>query len=212
MKSGEAEPDFPGKRFISEPVIDLRYEIEVLAEPGDVWPWILQMGYHRAGWYIDAWWDKLIQEQFWPRVVPKEARGTYQAPANRILSEYQTLSLGDIVPDGPPGTAFFEVVGIEPNRLLLLFATSHFNYMAPRFVYRTRWAPTGAFCWAFVLSERSIGRTCLTSWWQAEVRPVAVARVLRPLLAVVDRAHQREILRGIKKRVERAHVRVRARR
>lgn len=198
-----AKTSFPGRSFIADPVIDRRCEIEILAEPSDIWPWILQMGYHRAGWYIDTWWDRFIQEQFWPRVVPREARGTYAPPADSILPAYQGLSPGDIVPDGPPGSAWYEVVGIEENRLLLLYATSHFKYVAPRFVYRTRHAPAGAFCWAFIISEVSTGRSRLTSWWQAQVQPRAAGVILRPLLAVVDRAHQREILRGIKRRVER---------
>lgn len=196
------DPAFPGARFIAHPVIDLRHEIRILAPVARIWPWILQLGYHRGGWYIDTWWDRVLQEQFWPRVVPEEARGTYEPPADRILPEYQNLALGDIVPDGPPGSAFYDVVGIEENRLLLLHATSHFKYMAPRFVYRTRLAPAGAFCWAFLLTEMAPGESKLESWWQAEVQPKTVARLLRAPLALVDRAHQRQILRGIKKRVE----------
>jgi hypothetical protein len=195
---------FPGSRFIVDPAIDLHYEIEISAEPSDVWPWIVQMGYHRGGWYIDAWWDKMIQKHFWPHVVPKEARGTYQPPASEILPEYQHISLGDIIPDGPPGSAYYDVVGVEKDRLLLLYATSHFKYVAPQFVYRTRLAPIGAFCWAFILSPVSLGRSRLTSWWQAQVQPAVFARLLSPFLAVVDRVHQREILRGIKRRVERS--------
>ena len=193
---------FPGNSLITDPIIDLRREIEIQADPVEIWPWIQQVGYHRAGWYIDTWWDKFIQQYFWPLVVPKEARGSYEPPANMILPEYQNIVRGDIIPDGPTGSAYYEVVGIEENHLLLLFATTHFNYMAPRFVYRTRFAPKGAFCWAFILSHVAARRTRLTSWWRAQANPKAVFTVMRPLIALVDAAHQREILRGIKRRVE----------
>lgn len=193
---------FPGSSFIADPIVDRRYDVEILAERAEIWPWIVQLGYHRAGWYIDTWWDKILVEQFWTRVAPEEARPVYQPPADTILREYQGLSLGDIVPDGPPGSAYYDVVGLEKDRLLLLHATSHFDYMAPRFVYRTRLAPQGAFCWAFMLSDLSPGTSRLTSWWQAQIRPRTAAFLLRPFLALVDRAHQRQILRGIKRRAE----------
>jgi len=195
---------FPGRAFIPEPDIDRRFEIEIRAKPAEVWPWIKQMGYHRAGWYVDTWWDRLLQRYFWPNVVPREARGTYESPAARILPEYQNVVLGDVIPDGPPGSAYYEVVGIEEDRLLLLFATSHFKYMAPQWVYRTRWAPHGAFAWAFILSDVSPDRCRLTTWWRARVHSKLVLTVLRPLLALVDGAYQRQILQGIKRRVEAA--------
>jgi hypothetical protein len=102
----ESLMEFPNQGLIKNPMLELRYEI---ARPGDIFPWIKQLGYHRGGWYIDTWWDKFEQQHFWSNVVPEEARGTYQPAANQILPEYQDLKAGDIVPDGPPGSAFYEV-------------------------------------------------------------------------------------------------------
>jgi hypothetical protein len=194
--------EFPGTDGIEDPVIDLRYEIQIWAKADEVWPWTKQMGYHRAGWYIDTWWDEFAQRYFWPRVVPKEARGTYKAPADEILPEFQDIRAGDIIPDGPPGSAYYHVVEVQENRLLLLYATTHFNYMAPRFVYKTRFAPSGAFCWAFILEKKGESETTLISWWQAEGYPRPVFTLLKPFLILVDGLHQRKILQGIKKRVE----------
>lgn len=184
--------------------MDLYYEIEIDAKPEAIWPWIRQMGYHRGGWYIDTWWDKAVQEQFWPRVVPKDARGTYKPPAWEILPEYQILKKGDIVPDGPLGSAFYDVVDIQEDRLLLLYATSHFKYAAPRFVYGTRFAPSGGFCWAFILQEINDGKTRLISWWQAEIQPRTLFFLVKPFFILIDRVHQREILKGIKRRADKS--------
>lgn len=193
---------FPGKARIQDPALDLRYEIEIAASPHEIWPWLKQMGYHRGGWYIDTWWDKAIQQHFWPRVVPQEARGTYKPPAWEILPEYQALAIGDIVPDGPPGSAYYEVVDLREDELLLLYATSHFKYMAPQFVYKTRFAPSGSFCWAFILQELGASKSRLISWWQVEAQPRDFVFLLKPFLMIVDGLHQREILKGIKRRVE----------
>jgi hypothetical protein len=194
--------EFPGQEFIQDPIYDLRYEIDIAAAPGDIWPWIVQMGYHRGGWYIDTWWDEFMQVHFWPRVVPEEARGSFKPPADRILPEYQHIQVGDTIPDGPPGSAYYEVKAVEINRLLLLYASSHFKYMAPQFVYKTRLAPQGAFCWAFILQEMDSSHSRLTSWWRAQGAPRTAFLLAKPFLNLVDGAHQRQILKGIQKRVE----------
>lgn len=194
---------FPNQDLIKDPMLDLRYEIEIRAKPAEIWPWIKQLGYHQGGWYIDTWWEKFEQQYFWPNLVPEEARGTYKPPANHILPEFQDLKVGDIVPDGPPGSAFYEVVGLEENRLLLLYATTHFNYIAPQFVYKTRYAPKGAFCWAFILNEIDRNHTRLVSWWRSAGLPKTAFYLIIPFISLIDHAHQREILKGIKRRVER---------
>lgn len=193
---------FPGESRIQNPILDLHYEIEIDARPKEIWPWIVQMGYHRAGWYIDTWWDKAIQEHFWPRVVPKDARGSFAPPAFSIMQEFQSLSVGDPIPDGPPGSAYYEVIELRPDHLLLLYSTSHFKFVAPQFVYKTRFAPRGSFCWAFILEDLQDGRTILTSWWQAEIWPNKFFFIIKPFFKLVDKVHQMEILKGIKRRVE----------
>jgi hypothetical protein len=197
--------EFPNAHLIKNSMGDLYYEIEIDGDPQEIWPWILQFGYHRGGWYIDTWWDEFEQKYFWPNVVPKDIRGTYKSPANRILSEYQDLKVGDTIPDGPPGSAYYEVVALEPNRLLQLYATTHLNYMAPQFVYQTRYAPSGAFCWAFIIEQLEGDHSRLISWWRVEVYPKFWFNILKPFLILVDSAHQREILKGIKKRVEKTN-------
>jgi hypothetical protein len=193
---------FPNPNFIKHPMLDLRYKIEINALPADIFPWLKQVGYHRGGWYIDTWWDEFEQQYFWPKVVPAEARGTYKPPADEILPEYQALTVGDIVPDGPPGSAYYEVVELKESTLLLLYATTHFNYVAPRFLYRTPYAPHGAFCWAFILDQVAEDRTHLISWWRAEGYPKLGFYLFKPFISIIDGAHQREILKGIKRRVE----------
>jgi hypothetical protein len=200
----ENKTKFPGSDLIKKPWMDLYYEIDILAKPADIWPWIKQVGYHRGGWYVDKWWDRFEQTYFWPYVVPKEARGVYKPPADEILPEFQDVKKGDTIPDGPPGTAYYEVVKIEENSLFLLYATSHFKYVAPQFVYKTRFAPRGSFCWAFMINENENNSSELISWWQAEAYPRAIANLYKPLLILVDRVHQREILKGVKRRVERS--------
>jgi proline iminopeptidase len=79
--------------------------ITIDAPPSRVWPWLIQMGCDRAGWYS---WDRL------------DNGGT--PSAQRIRPEWQTLSVGDRLASIPSGRAWFEVAALEPERFLGLRA------------------------------------------------------------------------------------------
>lgn len=89
-----------GDDLIHEPVAIETRGITIDAPPSAVWPWLVQMGYGRAGWYS---YDQLDQ------------RG---ASTDRIVPEWQVLEVGDILPTHPGGG--FEVVTVEPERSLVV--------------------------------------------------------------------------------------------
>ena len=61
---------YPGDDVIAAPQMALTHTVEIAAPPAAIWPWIVQLGYHRAGWYNDTWWDRWEQDKFWPKLVP----------------------------------------------------------------------------------------------------------------------------------------------
>jgi hypothetical protein len=44
----------PGDQIVSHPTMPITRAITIQAPPHAVWPWLDQMGYSRAGWYIDV--------------------------------------------------------------------------------------------------------------------------------------------------------------
>jgi len=58
--------------------------ITIKAPPQDVFPWIRQMGFGRAGWYSYDWLDNLGRKS-----------------ATRIHDEWQSVKSGDKIPSGP---------------------------------------------------------------------------------------------------------------
>jgi hypothetical protein len=88
------------------------HAITIDAAAEDVWPWLIQMGYHRAGWYTYPWVDRYV----WHVDNPSAAQ---------VIPELQHLSVGDIVPDGEPGTAFYRIAVSDPPHALVLHSTSH---------------------------------------------------------------------------------------
>jgi hypothetical protein len=98
----EAARALPGDDLVVEPkAVDTR-GIDIAASPEQVWPWLLQMGYGRAGWYS---YDQLDMDH---------------PSLDRIAPELQTLAVGDILPTHPGGG--FAVKVIEPTHALVVYS------------------------------------------------------------------------------------------
>jgi hypothetical protein len=107
----EVEGPLPGDELVPEPRVGYTQAITINALPGEVWPWLAQHGYARAGFYSHEWVYKLMGSNDY-----------YEGgrSAERIIPELQDLKVGDqieINADSP-----FEVVALEPSRTLSLLA------------------------------------------------------------------------------------------
>ena len=97
----EAELPLPGDELIAEPSHVETRGITIAAPLAKIWPWLVQMGFGRAGWYS---YDVL------------DAKGK---TADGVLSEFQDLAVGDIMPTHPGGGFLVKVV--DPERALVLY-------------------------------------------------------------------------------------------
>ena len=101
----EAKRPMPGDDEVKRPMSVSTNAVSIRARAADIWPWLIQMGYHRGGMYSYDRIDRLL--------------GILDAPsANRIIPEFQHLEVGDVIPMGKPPS--WPVKAIEPNRLLLI--------------------------------------------------------------------------------------------
>ncbi len=101
VRPEDSAAPLPGDDLVSGVVASDTRSIPIAAPAEAVWPWLLQMGYGRAGWYS---YDAL------------DMRGK---SADRLMPEYSTLAVGDIVPTDPDGG--FAVKVLEPDRALVLY-------------------------------------------------------------------------------------------
>jgi hypothetical protein len=52
-----------GDEIGPHPTVATTHALTLHASASEVWPWLVQMGYYRAGWYTDpSWWDKPVDE------------------------------------------------------------------------------------------------------------------------------------------------------
>ena len=182
--ASERAMHLPGDDIVPAPVAVTNHGITIDASPDRVWPWLVQMGWGRGGWYTARWVDWLL------------------FPANRssadcVVAELQSLRQGDFVPDGPPETGCsFVVELIDPNRTLVLHSVSHLPVS-----WRTR--AEVDWSWAFLLAPLDAGertRFLLRSRWRTAPWWLTAAGLLG--IVPADFVMSRGMLRGVKRRAE----------
>jgi hypothetical protein len=173
----------PGDELVAEPTFVTNHATTVAAPPERIWPWLLQMGWHRGGWYTARWVDRLL----FPGNLPS---------ADRIVPELQTLAVGDRIPDGAPETGCeFVVEALEPHRHLVLHSRTH---LPPG--WADRFGATIDWTWAFVLEPMGPERTRFLFRSRARLAPGWVAAVYWLGIVPADFVMARQMLRGVRER------------
>jgi hypothetical protein len=158
VDAAEAAKPLAGDDLVPTPTAIETRGITIDAPPEAVWPWLVQMGFDRAGWYSYDRFDN---------------RGR---SVDVIRPELQATSVGDILPMSPDGG--FEVKVVETGHAFVLFAdTELIERQATAAAERASvtvpvgLAASGAFLrqtprdfaasWAFILERVEGGRTRL---------------------------------------------------
>ncbi len=101
----ELAAPYPGEELVPDGERGATMAVTIDAPPGKVWPWLVQMGWDRGGWYS---WDLLDNAG--------------RPSADRVHPEWQDLSLGDYVQAWSPATRTgvdaWEVAALVPERFL----------------------------------------------------------------------------------------------
>jgi hypothetical protein len=96
----EVRRPMPGDGIHSHPSFNATRAVTVEAGPEHVWPWLVQMGYGRGGFYS---YDRIDNDG-----IPS---------ADQIIPEYQSLKVGDRVPMA--ASAYAEVLEMDPPHSML---------------------------------------------------------------------------------------------
>lgn len=191
-----AEPDeakafWPGDDLIPRPQISAIHAVTIQAPPDRVWPWLVQIGQGRGGFYS--------YEQI------ENAMGLNMANADRILPEWQNLQVGDIVPLAPDGAMDVPVVILQPQRALVLHADSRLPSQSGK---GGPPLPPGQFLavsWGFYLAEQTGGATRLVERFRLDYTPTLANELIYKLFLELGAfVMERKMLLGIKQRAERS--------
>ena len=102
----EAQRSLPGDELALHPQSEITCGITVQAPVDEIWPWLLQLGCQRAGWYS---YDLLDNGG--------------QPSAQHIMPEHQHLTVGDEILLVPHGPLAMPVAALEPQKALVLGGT-----------------------------------------------------------------------------------------
>lgn len=112
VSAAEARSSMAGDDLVPHPMAEWTRGTTIDAPPGEIWPWLVQMGYGRGGWYTPLWVDRLFGI---------EARRS----AEVLLPEYQDVEVGDIIQDGPDYEGYFRLKVLEPERAIVYWSRRH---------------------------------------------------------------------------------------
>jgi hypothetical protein len=132
----EVSRPLPGDDLVETPTFNATRAMSIAAPPERIWPWLLQVGMTRAGWYSYDLLDNLGRRS-----------------ATRIVPELQDLAPGDVVPMSPDGRQGIRVHSLDPPHTMVwgtpgdtswvwrLEATSEGTRVITRIRSRIRWTP-----------------------------------------------------------------------
>jgi hypothetical protein len=184
----------PGDQLVPRPQFDQTMALTIDARPSAIWPWLLQMGFGRAGWYSYDALDML-------------------GHSSRVLRpDLQELRAGQMLPLGPG--LDFRVEVLDPERALVLYGDS--RLMAPgrqptetetpglKLVGLLSDSNMSEFqvSWAFVLVPLEDGRTRLLERFRTRTKPGPATTLVAPLIDVGHFLMTRKHMLGVRERAE----------
>jgi hypothetical protein len=108
LRWGATDEEFsrsmPGDELVLDPTFNATRAVTIRANPDEIWPWLVQMGYGRAGFYGYDLIENLGSN-----------RGLHSAES--IIPDLQQLAVGDTLPISIIAT--YVIHSIEPNRFLV---------------------------------------------------------------------------------------------
>ena len=149
-----------------------------------MWPWIVQLGADRAGFYSYDWLENLFR------------LGIHSA--DRIVPDWQQRAVGDLVYANAPGTGGWYVMHVVPREVLVLKMA---NVAAGQPARRDaqRWE----FLWTFATEDQGDGSTRLLVRERVGFDGKTTQLLMSPL-GLVSFVMTQKMIRGIKARAERS--------
>jgi hypothetical protein len=100
----EARRPMPGDDLVQRPFYVSNRAITIQARPEEIWPWLVQIGMGRGGFYSYEWLERLA--------------GLSISTVEHLLPEFQTLEPGELIPTGRG--LHLPVRAVEPNGSIVI--------------------------------------------------------------------------------------------
>jgi hypothetical protein len=114
----------PGDEILARPGHTIDRATLINAPAAEVWPWLVQLGKGRAGWYAPSWIE-------W--FMPSSKQG-----AHKIVPKLQKVRVGDVHPDWGP--ASLQVLEIKKNKYIVYGSVRDKAEVLQQSTYLFSWA------------------------------------------------------------------------
>ncbi|CAN7250844.1 hypothetical protein [Knoellia sp. LjRoot47] len=112
----------PGDEIVPDPDVVMDTAFTLPAPTHVVWPWVVQIGKKRAGWYLPRRLERL---------VPRSRRAL-----RHLEPRWQSLTVGDVIPDWGGRDETFTVAELEPCSHLVHTSTRGSTHLSWSIVLR----------------------------------------------------------------------------
>jgi hypothetical protein len=189
----------PGDDLVAHPKIDSARAIDIEAPPSAVWPWLVQIGADRGGFYSYDALERAAGRLMKRAGIAPEGLDIHNA--TRVIPEWQSLEVGDTV-NLAPGMGL-HVWRIESERLLLLGSAMDSKTGQDFDAEDPHPEAFAVSTWAFILRDSPGGGTRLIVRMRTDYAPSAANVVIwRLLTEPVHQFMESRMLRGIRERAE----------
>jgi hypothetical protein len=186
----EVRMPLPGDDRVARPKAIATHGVTINAPIAEVWPWLVQMGQGRGGFYSYDWLENLF--------------GCDIHNVDRVVPEYQQLAVGDGIklhPVAPP----LSVIVCDAPRAIVLMGGRDLQPGMPKDTSFLQLHQLRGYTWAFILDEKDARTTRFLARVRADWNDTLLGFFrYRLFLEPAHSIMQRKMNLGLKKRVEAA--------
>ena len=183
----ELNRELPGDDLVKDVKGWYNHAITINAIPADVWPWIVQLGQNKGGFYSYELLENIA--------------GCKIHNADGIVPEFQDTAVGDVVAMHPKAAPYM-VAAIDPGRAFVL--RLRFNLKTQETVDAAESLPERYqdSSWLFLLEETSEGITRMITRSRNDWSQSKTSTFFYGIFGVISLVMDRKLLKGIKKQAE----------
>ena len=185
----ELSRDLPGDELITDMKGWYNHAITINAAPADVWPWVVQLGQNKGGFYSYELLENIV--------------GSKIHNADRIVPDFQDTVVGDKVMMTPKAAPYI-VAAIEPGRAFVL--RLRVNLKNNETVSADEPLPEkyqdGS--WLFLIEETPEGTTRMITRSRNDWNQSKTNTFFYGLFGIISMVMDRKLLKGIRKRAKKA--------
>jgi len=185
----ELSRELPGDELVKDIKGSYNHAITIKAVPASVWPWVVQLGQNKGGFYSYELLENIV--------------GCNIENADEIIADFQNTVVGDKVAMTPKGAPYIVTI-IDPGRAFVLRLRVNLQTQETVGIAEPLPEKYQDSSWLFFLEEMDEGATRLITRSRNDWNRSRANTLFYGIFGAIPLVMDRKMLKGIKKRAEEA--------